>query len=284
MATGTRSGMDKATGFVWRAVLGIDAAWTATQPSGVALAVETESGWRLAAVQASYKGFTALATATAPVERRPGGSRPNAAELLAAAQTICGRRVDLIAIDMPMSRRPIASRRPADRLVSERYGGKGAATHSPGEDRPGAISDGLREEFEAEGYALCTTPPAQGLIEVYPHPALIEFLKAERRLEYKAGKTGVYWPALSLDERHLNLHAVWARIVLGLERRIGGVAEQLPRPDPKAGGWRLKAYEDELDAVVCAAVAIAGLDGKAVPFGDDNAAIWVPVGDASEKG
>lgn len=260
-----------------RAVLGIDAAWTSTEPSGVALAVETEGGWRLAALEASYDQFLGRAKGAAPGERRPGGSRPNAAELLAAAETICGRRVDLIAIDMPMSRRPIDGRRPADRLVSELYGARAAATHSPSADRPGAISDKLRAEFEAEGYALCTAPPAQGLIEVYPHPALIEFLKAERRLEYKAGKTGVYWPALSLDERHLNLRAVWARIVEALERRIGGVAERLPRPDPEVRGWRLKAYEDRLDAVICAAVAIACLHGEATAFGDDDAAIWVPV-------
>jgi predicted RNase H-like nuclease len=266
-----------------RAVLGIDAAWTATQPSGVALAVEAESGWRLAAVEASYEGFTARANGSALSETRPGGSRPNAAELLAAAQTICGRRVDLVAIDMPMSRSPIAGRRPADRLISERYGGMDAATHSPGKDRPGAISDTLRAEFGAEGYALCTAPPAQGLIEVYPHPALIEFLKAERRLEYKAGKTGVYWPALALDERYLNLRAVWARIVAALERRIGGVAERLPRPDPQVRGWRLKAYEDKLDAVVCAAVAIACLDGQAAAHGDRDAAIWVPAPGAAER-
>jgi len=263
-------------GTTGRAVLGLDAAWTSTEPSGVALAIETESGWRLAALDASYDQFLGRANGTAPGETRPGGSRPNAAELLAAAQTICARRVDIIAIDMPMSRRPIAGRRLADRLVSERYGARAAATHSPGTDRPGAISDKLRAEFEAEGYALCTAPPAQGLIEVYPHPALIEFLKAERRLEYKAGKTGVYWPALSLDERHLNLRAVWARIVEALERRIGGVAERLPRPDPQVRGWRLKAYEDKLDAVVCAAVAIACLDRQAVAHGDQDAAIWVP--------
>ena len=237
-----------------RAVLGIDAAWTETQPSGVALAVEAKGGWQLAALEASYDRFLARAKGAAPDETRPGGSRPNAAELLAAAQTICGGPVDLIAIDMPLSRRPITGRRAADRLVSERYGGMAAATHSPSADRPGAISDKLRAEFEAEGYALCTAPPAQGLIEVYPHPALIEFLKAERRLEYKAGKTGVYWPALSLDERHLNLRAVWARIVLALERRIGGVAEAMPSPLDATRGWRLKAYEDRLDAVVCAAV------------------------------
>ena len=268
-----------ATGIVHRAVLGVDAAWTATQPSGVALAVETESGWRLAALEASYDQFLARAEGTAPGETRPGGSRPVAAELLAAAHKICGRRVDLVAIDMPMSRFPIDGRRPADRLVSERYGDRATSTHSPSEKRPGKISDDLRAEFEAEGYGLCTAPPAQGLIEVYPHPALIEFLKAERRLEYKAGKTGVYWPAQSLDERHSKLLDVWARIVAALERRIGGVAEQLPRPDLRLPRWRLKAYEDKLDAVVCAAVAIVSLDGEATVFGDEDAAIWVPVPD-----
>jgi predicted RNase H-like nuclease len=41
-------------------------------------------------------------------------------------------------------------------------------------------------------------------------------------------------------------------------------------------GWRLKAYEDKLDAVVCAAVAIACLNGEARAFRDEDAAIWVP--------
>jgi hypothetical protein len=38
-----------------RAVLGIDAEWTPTQPSGVALAVELTNGWRLIAAAASYQ-------------------------------------------------------------------------------------------------------------------------------------------------------------------------------------------------------------------------------------
>jgi hypothetical protein len=41
-----------------RAVLGIDAAWTATEPSGVALAIEGRGGrWRLVAVEACYWRF-----------------------------------------------------------------------------------------------------------------------------------------------------------------------------------------------------------------------------------
>jgi len=49
----------------------------------------------------------------------------------------------------------------------------------------------------------------------------------------------------------------------------------LPAPDVR--GWRLKAYEDKLDAVVCAAVGIACLNGEAEAYGDNDSAVWVPI-------
>lgn len=177
-------------GFHWRAVLGIDGAWTVTEPSGVAAAVEMASGWRLAAVAASYDQFIARANGVEPGGERPRGSKPSAADLLDAARRICGARVDLVAVDMPMARHPITEPRPCDKAISSKYGARGAGTHSPSASRPGAVSDTLRADFEAHGYALCTCAPARGLIEVYPHPSLIEFLKAPYRLEYKAAKTG----------------------------------------------------------------------------------------------
>jgi predicted RNase H-like nuclease len=268
-----------------RAVLGIDAAWTERQPSGVALAVEAEGGWRLAAVEASYAGFFARAEGAAAGEERPRGDKPCAAKLLEAALTICGRRVDLIAVDMPLSRDPIVGRRLCDNQVSSKFGAAGAGVHSPNGHRPGRLSDALRAAFEAEGYALRTTrddssPLAHGLVEVYPHAALIRFFGEKRRLEYKAGKTLTYWPQLSRDDRRVKLRSVWTRIVETLDRRIAGVADKLPLPPVEANGWRLKAYEDKLDAVVCAAVAIKALDGEAEACGDKDAAIWVPYGDA----
>ena len=265
-----------------RAVLGIDAAWTAREPSGVALAVETAGGWRLAAVEASYEHFIGLAKGAAPGEERPRGSAPDAATLLGAAQAICGRGVDLVAVDMPLSRQPIAGRRSCDGEISRAYGAKGAGTHSPSAMRPGKISDLLRESFEERGYGLCTKQPARGLIEVYPHPALIEFFEESRRLPYKAGKIRAYWPDLiCVSERHGKLRAVWTRIVEALERRIAGVAEKMPTPGQDVRGWRLKAFEDRLDAVVCAAVAIACLNGEARAYGNEEAAIWVPCADGN---
>lgn len=261
-------------------MLGIDAAWTVKEPSGVAAAVETASGWRLAAVAASYDEFIARANGVEPGGERPRGSKPSAADLLDAARRICGARIDLVAIDMPMARHPIVGRRPCDKAISSNYGAKRAATHSPSAERPGKISDPLRAGFEDSGYPLCASAPAKGLIEVYPHAALIEFLEAGYRLEYKVGKIATYWRNDSPDARHRKLREVWARIVEGLERRVEGVKAALPPPAPEIRGWRLKAYEDKLDAVVCAAVAIAGLNGKAKAFGDENAATWVPTAGA----
>jgi predicted RNase H-like nuclease len=258
-----------------RAVLGVDAAWTCTEPSGVALAMEEEAGWRLAAVEASYGHFVERANGGEPGEKKPVEQGPPVAALLEAARKICGR-VDLIAVDMPLSRRPIAKRRFCDDEVSRKYGAMGAGTHSPSAIRPGQISDLLRETFETLGYALCAKPPAHGLIEVYPHPALIAFLGESRRLPYKAGKIRAYWPDLTSEERRLKLHSVWTRIVDALEQRILGVGKALPPLEANTVGWRLKAYEDKLDAVVCAAVAIACLDGEAIAYGDEDAAIWVP--------
>jgi hypothetical protein len=51
------------------AVLGIDAAWTAAQPSGVALAVERGNGWRMIGAVASYQRFHALADERQPADR-----------------------------------------------------------------------------------------------------------------------------------------------------------------------------------------------------------------------
>ena len=193
---------------------------------------------------------------------------------------LCGRAVDCFAIDMPIGPRPIRGRRACDNKISSAYGARKAAVHSPSKTRPGPISDALRADFEARGLTVRTGLPAEGLIEVYPHAALIEFMGETERLPCKANKTLTYWPGLSIEKRHRKLREVWARIVEALERRIAGVRAALPLPSPDVRGWPLKAFEDKLDAVVCAAVAAAALDGKAVPHGDPDGAIWIPTAEA----
>lgn len=259
-----------------RAVLGIDAAWTATQPSGIALVVETGSGWRLVTAQASYQRFLAAAHGHR-AEPRPAGCLPDVPALLAACTQLHANGPDLVAVDMPLSLQPITARRPCDNLLSQAYAARHCGTHSPTAVRPGPISDALRAGFTAAGYTLATSgQPRRALIEVYPHPALLELAGAAKRLPYKAGKTSLYWPALTRGERKLRLLAEWRRIISLLDAKISGTAASLPPPPPDASALELKAYEDRMDAVVCAWIGICALNGEAVSFGDTTSAIWVP--------
>jgi predicted RNase H-like nuclease len=260
-----------------RAVLGIDAAWTLTQPSGVAVAVELHDEWHLVAASTSYQRFQALADSRQPAEERPSGSSADASALLASASMLCGRPVDLVAIDMPLSRSPIVGRRTSDDAVSRAYGGRKCGTHSPSASRPGRISVDLKNGFERAGYPLRTdTIAPKGVIEVYPHPALVELAGASERLPYKASKVRSYWPSADPPERRDRLYKQWSEIVTLLEGEIAGAKAALPRLDLNATGIQMKAYEDALDAIICAWVAVCALEGRAIAFGDEQSAIWIP--------
>ena len=261
-----------------RAVLGIDAAWTNTQPSGVAVALDSGDGWRLGAVAPSYGHFQALACGASVTKLRPTGSEPSAQDLLASVMKLRGSAPDLVAIDMPLSRKPISGRRASDDAVSRAYGSRHCSTHTPSTVRPGRISDDLTQGFGSAGYPLLTSAPAKppGLVEVYPHPALVEFAGAPTRLKYKAGKVRTYWPGRTPAERRDLLLKEWKVIVAVLDARLPGVGSALPTPDAAAGSVEIKAYEDMLDAIVCACVAICVLEGTALPYGDDTSAIWIP--------
>lgn len=257
-------------------VLGIDAAWTAGQPSGVALAVLEAERWQLRAVAPSYDHFLNQAAGVA-CDAPPRGSLPEAPALLAAAEALAGARVDLVAIDMPLARTPIVARRASDNAITRAFGGRYCGTHSPSAMRPGPLSDGLRAGFEDAGYPLRTAhAQAGGLVEVYPHPALVVLARAPRRLPYKASKTRSYWPDESLAARRVLLAAEWARIVGLLATRIDGVEAALPPLSDDASGVARKAHEDMIDAIVCAWVGITALGGQADAYGDAESAIWVP--------
>jgi predicted RNase H-like nuclease len=117
---------------------------------------------------------------------------------------------------------------------------------------------------------------APALLEVYPHPAIAHLLQLESRLKYKVSRARRYWPASTPAERYSLLLANFATLREALSKLMIGV--ELPLPDqgtvrPLAA---LKHLEDALDALVCAWVAIAYLEGSAGAYGDETAAIWIP--------
>jgi predicted RNase H-like nuclease len=102
-------------------VLGFDAAWTAKEPSGVALIEGSPEGWRCVTVTPSYDSFLALAERT-PVDwaTKTRGALPDVGRLLSAAEKLLGGQdLTVVTVDMPLSTEPITGRRTADAAISK---------------------------------------------------------------------------------------------------------------------------------------------------------------------
>lgn len=270
------------------ALLGIDAAWTYKNPSGVSLLTLDERGdWRCAALAPSYGAFLDLAAGT-PVdwESPPTGGSVEAGELLSAARALGADSVEVVAIDMPLSLLPITGRRPADTAVSRAFSARGAPADTPSAERPGPLSDSLRADFAAHNYPLATKIPAASpqlagltspvLIEVYPHVSLLDLTNADYRLRYKVKKSLKYWPDADFDERIGLLLAELAFILECLRQHLRGIELELPVAAEVPTFEALKRYEDAIDSLVCAWSALCYWRGEADAYGDETGAIWVP--------
>lgn len=260
------------------AVLGIDAAWTEKEPSGVALLIKNGARWRCLRVAPSYAAFCDTFSWDEPVR----GGKADVPSLLAACSSLAGGdRLAVVAVDMPLATGPIRSRRVADNMVSKHFGARKCSVHSPTLERPGEVGAQLCEGFVRAGFPLAvetgSTIPA--LLEVYPHVALLKLTRATERLPYKVSKNGSYWgKGLPATERKRRLMEQWTAILGHLQHEIDGIEIPLPK-DPKQLTFQgLKRYEDAIDGLVCAWMATRYLSGEAVPLGDDAGAIWVPYG------
>lgn len=225
------------------AILGIDAAWTAKQPSGIALVRNAGDTWQCVRLAPSYERFENLAEGD-PVDwdSKPTGSRPDLDRLLAVCrQLLDDQQVSLIAMDMPLSLEPVTRRRTADNAVSRAYGNKGCGVHSPSAERPGRLADEVRARAATLGFPLATASSPAGacpaLIEVYPHPALIHLLHCNFRIPDKVAKTTRYWRDATLQERVERLHEQHTRILSALGAHIVDVYLSSCRGQRRSTAW-----------------------------------------------
>ncbi len=260
-------------------VLGIDAAWTARQPTGVCLLAKEDTTWRCIALTPDLKRFVRGPTAEdLDWMQRPEGSEMSVPQLTEAVERWHPKgRLQVVAMDIPLARSPVRGRRKADNEVTRMYGRYGCGTHSPMPDRPGPISDRLRAAWAEAGFPLATLggpPPCPAVLEVYPHPAVMMLLEASYRVPYKASRAGKYWPGRSVKERVLAICAELRRIEQALQQRIREIPQIVPAEVATLS--MLKRYEDALDAAVCAWVGVCYLENRIEGFGDEDAAIWIP--------
>ena len=262
-------------------VLGIDAAWTAKKPSGVAL-IRTNPGdgrWEYVAVAPGYDAFIRAALGDDVQWQRPKAGSPEPKRLLEAANQLLGsERVTVVSVNLPMSTAPMTGRREADDLVSREFSASACGSYSPDANWPGQISEMLLKELSDLGYKLAVdrsnaTDPVNSVIEVYHHPALLRLLNRDFRVPYKVGQSLTYWRGLSRHHRADRLVTEFLNICAGLAREISGIPNFLPECPYDGTLTSLKPYENALDALVCAWVGSRYLEGSARPYGDDKAAI-----------
>lgn len=258
------------------AVLGIDAAWTDSEPSGIALLQRHGDRWDCLRAAPSYAAFCQPYFAWS--DRITGAPVDHVAVLDTCRDLLGGGMPSVIAVDMPLASTPVTCRRAADDLVSRRFGHCKCAVHSPSPARPGVTGRHLYEGFVKSGYTLATSARLHtpALLEVYPHVALLGLTERSERLPYKAGKSTTYWPEVPAEIRKARLLGEWAGILAALGRSISHLDFALPTQPENCTFAELKRFEDTLDGLVCAWVATKYLQGSALPLGDDTAAIWVP--------
>lgn len=253
-------------------VLGIDAAWTAQQPSGVALLRGRGRRWECLALAPDYPSFL---DGTVDWRARTVGGPPDPAALHARCVALAGAAPDVIAIDMPLATHRIVARRAADNAISRAYGARGLGVHTPNPDRPGPIADAMRLGFGALGYRVAGTTTPVGtprvLIETFPHASAIALLGAAYRVPYKLGRMRQYWPDRDAGAQRRALTAQWRQLQRALARSIRGGELRIPTAGPVA---RLKRYEDALDGLICAWTGVEYLAGRLRAYGDARGAVW----------
>jgi hypothetical protein len=261
-------------------ILGIDAAWTETNPSGVALvaagAGDTPQLLRVARTSTEFTSGRILSTGDW-LSTPPSSGLLNVKQLLDTVKRYAFALPSIIVLDIPLSPLPICGRRAADDAISIKYAKRWAGTHTPSKELTGAGYNWID---------ISKPEPSNGhirwFIETYPHPVIIDMLRLGKRLCYKVAKRQKYWPNSTPDERWRNVASELDRLRGALALRIGSLTERVPKACaildamPKSRGAVFKGIEDVLDAVVCALVGWEFLGGRTVAFGDQYSAIWVP--------
>jgi predicted RNase H-like nuclease len=244
-------------------VLGYDAAWTPHHDSGIGIVIEDAGKWRCVAASSSVR----------ELEKRTGCTG-----LLTSVAAAAGAPPTIVSVDMPLASAPITARRKCDTEISRAFGACGCSVHSPTPERPGPVSTNLMCDLLTAGFSLAVhgaSPQHRQVIEVYPHIAVMRLLGEQYRFRYKVGRARQYWPAATASERRARLRMNLGRILEALNERIHGIPLCLP-PD-SSGPAALKRFEDALDGLVCAWIGARYLEGGCASYGDDTAAIWIPL-------
>jgi predicted RNase H-like nuclease len=182
------------------------------------------------------------------------------ADVVAWAIAQAGEAGTLVAIDAPLIVPNETGTRPCDREITRQFGRYHAGTH-PANRRNLGRYEGLRGErlvdlLEQRGFAhvhrIERRGEVRGVMEVYPHPAMINLFGLDRILKYKARSGRGYEKRWAEFRRY----QTYLRALSDSEPSVRLPSEITNRQVESLRGRALKRYEDLLDAVFCAYIAL----------------------------
>jgi predicted RNase H-like nuclease len=251
-----------------RTFIGIDLAWRSEKnPSGVAVLKGDRRCARLVEVNTSLVSCSAV---LAYVENH------------ATASTF-------VAIDAPLVIRNKAGQRHCETLIGRRYGARHGSCHSSNLSLyPQAASVHLASQLISRGFrhapGLEHPQNRRVILEVYPHPALLELFQLSSIIRYKKGNVARRRCGQRELQERLNELSLFVPPLESTPKLL----EFLATNTNLLPGTALKAHEDGLDAIVCAYIAYFywfwGPSGTHL-FGDvESGYIIVPIGTQSRPG
>ena len=243
--------------------IGLDLAWSARNPSGGAVIVGDARG-------GEFRTATLLG---------------NDEEIVTFVLDHAGDGPAIVAIDAPLHVPNESGRRPVEDMLARAFRVHEAGPY-PANRRLLAREGVVRGEalvavlarhgFVYEPMIAPDAPPRQ-ISEVFPHPASIALFNIERTLKYKAR------PGRSMEIR-LDAFRTYQQHLLALvdaDPPLHGHEALLAEDMSALAGRRLKDYEDKVDGLLCAYIALYGHRWGAARcrvFGDmDTGAVFTPV-------
>lgn len=218
--------------------IGLDLAWSPRNRSGIAILVGDEKGGTLQ--QVNLLG--------------------DDTEIVDYIQQHVGQRSAIVAIDAPLRVPNETGQRRAETEINRAFQRYEAGAHPANRQRltfNGVIrGEALVGALEQQGFVHKPTIEAgshvRQMIEVFPHPAMIALFNLDRTLKYKARPKRTHAERLAEWQRYQqNL-----RVLTTADPSLAGHEQLLQQTVADLRGQHLKAYEDQIDALFCAYIAL----------------------------
>jgi predicted RNase H-like nuclease len=161
-----------------------------------------------------------------------------------------------VAIDAPLIIPNKTGQRPCETLIGKLYGARHASSHSSNRLLyPHAGSVLLASQLVSRGFRhapdLKHLENQRVMVEVYPHPALLELFQLPSIIKYKKGNIAQKRSGQRELQERLKELSYFAPPLESTPR----LSKFLATDTNLLWGAKLKGHEDELDAIVCAYIA-----------------------------